>query len=64
MWKIKRKNIIVYISIFPFSVVAPESFMEKQESFENRQNGFFFVKLWSLSARHGQVKLIIATFSA
>lgn len=42
MWKIKRKNIIVYVLVLPFSgVVTPESFMEEQESFENRQNGFF-----------------------
>lgn len=42
MWKIKIKNFIVYILVLPFSGgVTPESFMEEQESFENRQNGFF-----------------------
>lgn len=36
-----QKKKYYYISVLPFSV-TPESLMEEQESFENRQNVFFF----------------------
>lgn len=56
-----NKRFLYIFQVLPLSVVVkPVSFMEEQERFETRF--LLFVKLWSLSARHWQVKLVIARF--